>query len=101
VSPEGWPLVDGRIKRLEGIAAVASSQRERISQWLQQSGNHLDCEPNPNTLLFRCYTRDKRDLAEVLLLNGIATADITAQANYRDAMVSAMQAKRGLWKTEH
>jgi hypothetical protein len=97
LSPQGWPVINGHVLRLHGISTVAPGQMGSFSKWLRDSGNYLECEPRPGGAVYQCFTRGRRDLAEIMLLNGIATAGGTAEDNYRNAMLSAMQARRGQW----
>ncbi|CAM4014051.1 ankyrin repeat domain-containing protein [Roseateles saccharophilus] len=97
ISVDGWPQIDGRALPLHGVAFIAAAQRGRFESWLGSHENYLSCEP-ASSGTFRCLTRRQIDVAEALLLNGVASASADAPPNYKDAMDQAMAAKRGQWK---
>lgn len=97
LSAEGWPRINGRAVPLYGVTSVAASQRGRFESWLRGHENYLDCE-SVAAGRSRCLTRGKLDVAEALLLNGVATASADAPAHYTNAMAQAKSAQRGQWK---
>ncbi|MCH7342260.1 ankyrin repeat domain-containing protein [Pelomonas sp. CA6] len=98
LSAEGWPQIDGRALPLHGIAGITTSQRGRFEGWLASHDNHLSCEPVSGGGGYRCLTARQIDVAEALLLNGVASLSPEAPAQYKDAQAQAMAAKRGQWK---
>ena len=97
LSPDGWPVIDGKPLPLFGVAAIAPSQTARFDAWLSANQHRLECESRPGNR-WRCFNSKNADVALGLLLNGVARAADDAPVDYRQAMDKAVSERRGQWK---
>ena len=95
-SPEGWPIVSGKVVRLFSVQTFPVKNIE-FFKWFSSNVNTMVCEPRPNNT-FRCLSQDNIDLAQAILLNGGSKASDDASAEYRGFESAARTEKRGVWK---
>jgi hypothetical protein len=93
---DGWPIVDGKTVHLSGVDLIAPDKADQVDHWIKAHGRYLECNRS-GTDTYRCLTTKKLDLAQVLLLNGVARATPDAEPLYREAEEQAQAARRGLW----
>ncbi len=93
---DGWPIIDGKTVHLLGVEMIAPEKADQVDHWIKAHGRYLECDP-AGASTYRCLTRQKLDVAEVLLLNGVARATPDAEPLYRQAEEQAQAARRGLW----
>ena len=93
---DGWPIVDGRTVHLSGVEMIAPDKADQVDHWIKAHGRYLECSP-AGASTYRCLTTQKLDVAQVLLLNGVARATPDAEPLYREAEEQAQAARRGLW----
>jgi hypothetical protein len=93
---DGWPIIDGKTVHLSGVEMIAPEKADQVDHWIKAHGRYLECNP-AGASTYRCLTRQKLDVAQVLLLNGVARATPDAEPLYRQAEEQAQAARRGLW----
>jgi hypothetical protein len=96
-SPDGWPVISGKVMALVGIEPLPASMRKGFSSFVAAQGNYLECQPAGQTS-YRCLTRQAVDIGQAILVNGAAKTTVDAPQAYRDAEQQAQAAKRGVWK---
>ncbi len=93
---DGWPIIDGKTVHLSGVDMIAPDKVDQVDHWIKAHGRYLECDSS-GASTYRCLTTQKLDVAQVLLLNGVARATADAEPVYREAEEQAQAAKRGLW----
>jgi hypothetical protein len=93
---DGWPIIDGKTVHLSGVEMIAPDKAGQVDHWIKAHGRYLECDP-AGAGTYRCLTTQKLDVAQVLLLNGVARATPDAEPVYRQAEEQAQAARRGLW----
>jgi serine/threonine protein kinase len=93
---DGWPIIDGKTVRLSGVDMIAPNMVDQVDHWIKAHGRYLECDFSKAST-YRCLTTQKLDVAQVLLLNGVARASPDAEPIYREAEKQAQEAGRGLW----
>jgi hypothetical protein len=93
---DGWPIIDGQTVHLSGVEMIAPEKADQVDHWIKAHGRYLECTRS-GAGTYRCLTTQKLDVAQVLLLNGVARATAEADPLYRQAEEQAQAARRGLW----
>ncbi len=93
---DGWPIIDGKTVHLSGVDMIAPNMVDQVDHWIKAHGRYLECDSS-GVSTYRCLTTQKLDVAQVLLLNGVARASPDAEPIYREAEKQAQGAGRGLW----
>jgi hypothetical protein len=93
---DGWPIIDGKTVHLSGVEMIAPDKADQVDHWIKAHGRYLECNRS-GAGTYRCLTTQKLDVAQVLLLNGVARATPDAEPLYREAEKQAQAARRGLW----
>lgn len=91
-------VVGTRTIRLGAVEAGPVRFVEVVRPWLTGAASPLTCERRPDAA-FDCFSADRRDVGETMILNGLARAGAGAPAYYLEAQDKAKQAKKGLWRT--
>jgi hypothetical protein len=81
---------------LSGVEMIAPDKADQVDHWIKAHGRYLKFNP-AGASTYRCLTTQKLDVAQVLLLNGVARATPDAEPLYREAEEQALAARRGLW----
>lgn len=89
-------LVAGRRVRLAGVDGVAGQATAGLSQWLRANGNQVTCTPLGSR--FRCMTQTGKDVAQVVLLNGVGKVSGDVPQVYTQAEAQARAGGKGLWR---
>ena len=93
---DGWPIIDGKTVHLSGVEMIAPNMVDQVDHWIKAHGRYLECDSS-GASTYRCLTTQKLDVAQVLLLNGVARTSPDAEPIYREAEKQAQAARRGLW----
>ncbi|MBL8697132.1 MAG: hypothetical protein JNK67_02090 [Alphaproteobacteria bacterium] len=91
-------VVGTRTIRLGAVEAGPVRFLDIVRPWLTGAASPLNCERRSDAA-FDCFSADKRDVGETMILNGLARAGAGAPAYYVEAQDKARQAKKGLWRS--
>jgi len=95
-SPDGWPVIGGKIVKLYGVQSFPIKNIE-FFKWFTTNFTTMVCQPRPGDS-YRCLNQDNIDLAQAILLNGGSRATKDAIAEYREIESRAKKEKRGIWR---
>jgi hypothetical protein len=94
-------VIDGRAVLLAGIEGVVGDAVEKIQDHLAAHGDRVSCKPYPGMLgYYACTLSYGRDLAGLLLANGMARIAAGAPDGYAAEQDKAVQAHLGIWAVE-
>jgi len=89
--------IGGRTIRLGALEPGPVRFVEVVRSWLTGAASPITCERRPDAA-FDCFSADRRDVGETMILNGLARASAGAPAYYLEAQDKARQGKKGLWR---
>lgn len=89
--------IGGRTIRLGALEPGPVRFVEVVRSWLTGAASPITCERRPDAA-FDCFSADRRDVGETMILNGLARAGTGAPAYYLEAQDKARQGKKGLWR---
>ncbi|MBX3607302.1 MAG: hypothetical protein KF788_18625 [Piscinibacter sp.] len=88
-------MVGGRRVRLAGLDGITGPALPSMAQWLRSNGNQVTC--TPQGARHRCLTATGKDVAQVVLLNGLGRATSDAPPLYQEAERQAKASAKGVW----
>ncbi len=91
-------VIGARTVRLGALDPGPLRFLDVVRPWLTGAASPVTCERRPDAA-FDCFSADRRDLGETMILNGLARAGAGAPGFYLEAQDKARQGKKGLWRS--